>query len=391
MAAELKTTQKLPISAAAARAWFARPEAASRLVPPWGAPAPPLVREFGADGDGCVVETRAAARPGAAAALAWAARVAGQDLARPLPRLRVGVTGASGMIGRALAGWLALQGAEPVRFVRASNVRGAIPWDPARGTLDPAALEGLDAVIHLAGAGIADRRWTAERKRTLVESRVAATGLLARAVASAAASGRGPRVLVSASAIGAYGDRGDETLADDAGYGQGFLAGLAREWEGAAAPAAAAGVRVAHPRIGVVLWPSGGALAKLLPPARLGAGGPLGSGAQWWSWVTLHDVLDMLVFPLQSGLRGAYNAVAPAPERQRAFAAALGRVLGRPAFAPAPAFALRLALGEMADEALLASQRVEPRALAAAGYRHRDAALEPALRALLGRTTEGVA
>ncbi|MBI5171142.1 MAG: TIGR01777 family protein [Candidatus Eisenbacteria bacterium] len=385
----LRTT--LPVPADAARAYLAHPRAASRLSPPWGGPVLAPGGAVHAEGAACVLEESAAPESGAVEALAWRHRTAALDLARPVAPLRVGVTGASGMIGRALIEYLELRGCTVTRFVRGSVAgHGTVAWDPARGTLDPRALESLDAVVHLAGAGIADERWTDARKRELVESRVQSTGTLARAMASAAGSG-GARVLLSTSAIGAYGDRGDEKLDEAGGYGRGFLADLARQWEGAAAPAAAAGVRVAHPRIGVVLWPAGGALPKLVTPALLGAGGPLGSGRQWWSWVSLHDVLDALVFALDRPLAGPYNVVAPESARQRDFAAALGRALSRPAFLPAPAFALRLLLGEMADEALLAGQRLVPRALREAGFVHRDTDLEATLRLLLGRAARKAA
>lgn len=381
----LRTT--LNASADAVRAYLAHPRAASRLSPSWGAPAPALTGTVIEQGSGSLLEERVAADGrGSAEALAWRHRTLALDLAREVPPLRVGVTGASGMIGRALIEWLELRGCTVTRFVRGSVAgHGTVAWDPAHGTLDPRALESLDAVVHLAGAGIADERWTEPRKRELVESRVQSTGTLARAMAAAAGSG-GARVLVSASAIGAYGDRGDAHVDESSGFGSGFLADLARQWEGAAAPAAAAGVRVAHPRIGVVLWPRGGALAKLVTPTLLGAGGPLGSGRQWWSWVSLHDALDAMAFALHRPLAGPYNVVAPEPSRQRDFAAALGRALSRPAIAPAPAFAMRLLLGEMADEALLAGQRLTPRVLNEAGFAHRDTDLESTLRRLLGRT-----
>lgn len=381
----LRTPLKVP--ADAVRAYLAHPRAAARLAPPWGGPAPAVEGLPVADGAGaCVLEERIeGGGRGAVEALAWRHRTLTLDLSRRVAARRVGVTGASGMIGRALVEWLELNGCTVTRFVRGSVAGpGTVAWDPARGTLDPRALESLDAVVHLAGAGIADERWTDARKRELVVSRVQSTGTLARAMASAAGSG-GARVLVSTSAIGAYGDRGDANVDEASGFGRGFLADLARQWEGAAEPAAAAGVRVAHPRIGVVLWPAGGALQKLVLPTLLGAGGPLGSGRQWWSWVSLHDVLDALVFALDRPLAGPYNVVAPEPSRQRDFAAALGRALSRPAIAPAPAFAMRLLLGGMADEALLAGQRLTPRVLREAGFAHRDTDLESTLRLLLGR------
>ncbi len=392
----------LPVPADVARAYFEHARAESRLAPPWRSHVPWLpgevVREYHDAGETSVLEERVTWHsPGGAPAvlvesavqlaLQWRHRVSRLDLTRWAQRggrpLRVGITGASGMLGRALTEYLELQGCAVRPFVRRPAAGpGEISWDPRRGKLDAAALSSLDAVVHLAGAGIADERWTPERKRELVDSRVLSTVLLAKRIAEARTR---PVVLLSASAIGIYGDRGEEALDESSGAGSGFLADLGRAWESAATPAVEAGVRVAHPRIGVVLWPRGGALAKLLTPVRFGAGGPLGSGAQWWSWVTLHELLDQLLFALEQPVEGAFNAVAPAPVRQREMAATLGRVLHRPSIAPAPAFVLRWILGEMADEALLASQNLTPRVLAAAGYRHRDPALEGALRGLLGR------
>ncbi len=341
---------------------------------------------------------------------AWRHRVTRLDLERIArvkgPALTIGVTGASGFLGRELCAFLTTQGHRVVRFARAAHdgtarppvrARGTprsdatqgppatIAWDPVRGVLDPVALRGLDAVVHLAGAGIADEPWTAVRKAELVESRVRSTDTLARALAAASPHG-GPRVLVSASAIGFYGDRGEQKLTEQSPAGSGFLADLAQRWERAAEPARAAGVRVVHPRLGIVLSPQAGALAKLALPFFFGAGGPLGNGLAWWSWISLHDLLDVLLFAIEDGrLQGPINAVAPEPLRQRELARALGRALHRPAFAPAPAFALRAILGrEQADEMLLASQRVYPQLLQAAGFRYRDPEPGPALDVMYG-------
>ena len=321
---------------------------------------------------------------------AWRHRVTTLDLERLAARtkgsLTVGVTGASGFIGRELCAYLSTQGHRVVRFVRQGAAgEGTIAWDPARGVLDPNALRGLDAIVHLAGAGIADAPWTEARKRELVDSRVRSTDTLARAMAAAGEAG--PRVLLSTSAIGFYGDRGDEKLTEQSPAGEGFLAGLARDWEAAAEPARQAGVRVVHPRIGIVLSPQAGALEKLAPPFLFGAGGPLADGRAWWSWITLHDLLDLLLWAVEDDrARGPINAVAPRPVRQRDFARALGRVLSRPSLAPVPAFALRTILGrEQADEMLLGSQHVLPWMLEAAGFTWRDPELEPALAALYGR------
>jgi uncharacterized protein (TIGR01777 family) len=324
---------------------------------------------------------------------AWRHRVTRADLLHVARHktapLTIGVTGASGFIGTHLCAFLTTQGHSVKRFVResAAATSGAtIAWDPARGELDPSALIGLDAVVHLAGAGIADAPWTSERKRELVESRVQSTRTLSRSMAAALAHG-GPRVLVSTSAIGYYGDRADEKLTEASPAGKGFLAELAVEWERAADPAREAGIRVVHPRIGIVLWPSSGALAKLALPFFFGAGGPLGDGKAWWSWISLHDLLDSLLWAVEDGRAdGAFNAVSPRPVRQRDLARALGRVLSRPWFAPAPAFALRALLGrEQADEMLLGSQHVLPWLLEAAGFEWRDSDLETALGALYGR------
>ncbi len=256
-------------------------------------------------------------------------------------------------------------------------------WDPANGAIDRDRLEGLDGVVHLAGASIAGR-FTARRKHEVLESRRAGTRLLAGALAGLA---RKPRVLVSASAMGIYGDRGDEPLDETSPRGRGFLAEVATVWEEELAPAAAAGIRVARLRIGLVLAREGGALAPMLGPARLGLGGPLGDGRQWWSWVTLDDVVAAFLFALATpALEGPVNLAAPDAVRQAEFARVLGRVLGRPAVLPAPAWALRLLLGRgMADSLLLASTRLVPARLTAAGFRFRFGTLEPALRHVLGR------
>ena len=305
--------------------------------------------------------------------------------ARAATPLTVGVTGASGFIGGALCGALAARGDAVRRLVRGRAAGpGEVAWDPARGVLDPGALEGLDAVVHLSGAGLGDRRWTAARRRELVESRVRSTGTLARAIA---ACRRPPRVLLSASAVGWYGNRGDEPLDESSAPGRGFLAELAQAWEAAASPAAAAGVRVAHPRAGLVLARGAGVLGELERPFRLGLGGPLAGGRAWWSWIALDDLVAALLLALaDERLHGPFNAVAPEPVRQGEFARALGRALRRPAWAPAPAFALRLLLGgERATELLLASQRARPAALLAAGFRFREPALVPCLERLYAR------
>ncbi len=342
---------------------------------------------LGALGDGLV-------RDEFARLFAWRHAVTRADLERASTRsgrpLTVGVTGASGFLGRQLCAYLTTQGHRVVRFVRGRPAApDEVAWDPARGQLDAEPLAALDAIVHLAGAGIADAPWTPARRQELVESRVASTALLARHLAE----GAGPRVLVSTSAVGWYGDRGDDWLDESSSPGRGFLAELGRRWEDAASPAARAGVRVAHPRIGIVLWPKGGALDKLALPFVFGAGGPLGSGGAWWSWVGLHDLLEMLLFAIESpALSGPFNAVAPYPARQAEISRALGRALSRPSWLPAPAFALRAILGrERADEMLLSSQRVRPAVLERAGFRWRDTDIESLLARLYGVPRAGVA
>lgn len=296
--------------------------------------------------------------------------------------MHVAITGSSGLIGSALIPALRGAGHRVLRLVRRTAEAGEVTWDPARGILDGGALEGVDAVIHLSGEGLAAARWTESRKRALRESRLTSTDLLARTLVGLA---RRPGVLISTSAVGIYGDRGAEVLTEASQPGDGFLAQLAQDWEAAAAPAAAGGIRVAHPRFGVVLTPDGGALGKMLPPFRLGLGGPFGSGRQWMSWVTLPDVIGLLSYGLtEERVRGPFNAVAPEPVTNAEFARTLGAVLGRPAIVPIPALALRLALGEMADQALLASQRAVPERLLHWGYQFQHPSLERGLRAVLG-------
>ncbi|HEX7242851.1 MAG TPA: TIGR01777 family oxidoreductase [Longimicrobiaceae bacterium] len=309
-------------------------------------------------------------------------RPAGAGTATDAPR--VAVTGASGLIGSALVRALRAEGRRVVRLVRSRPQPGSgdVAWDPERGEIDAAGLEGVDAVVHLAGENVA-QPWTAEAKRRIRESRERGTRLLARALAGL--SDR-PGVLVSASAIGFYGDRGDETLDESSGPGGGFLAEVCEGWEAAADPARDAGVRVVHPRIGVVLTPQGGALAKLLVPFRLGVGGKVGSGRQWMSWVALEDVVEALRFALrEDALSGPANLTAPSPVTNEEFTRVLGRVLHRPTLFAVPGAALKLVMGQMAEEALLAGQRVLPRALLDAGFEFRHPELEGALRAALGK------
>ena len=301
-----------------------------------------------------------------------------------MPALKVGITGASGLVGRSLVPFLTSDGHEVRRLVRSRDrLRpGDVYWNPAAGEIDAAALDGLDGVIHLAGETVSER-WSAAHKRAIMESRVQGTGLLARTLAGLPSP---PRVLVSASAVGYYGDGGDRELDESSALGNDFLAGVARAWEEAAAPAAARGIRVVHPRLGVVLSPAGGALERLLPPFRMGAGGKIASGRQWMSWIALDDVVRALHFLLVTdSLAGPVNLTAPNPVTNADFARTLGHVLHRPAVATVPALALRLMFGEMADTMLLAGQRVLPRKLLAAGFTFRHQTLEEALRWELGK------
>jgi len=298
--------------------------------------------------------------------------------------LRIAVTGAGGLVGRTLVAFLSTGGHTVLPVVRRAARPGEIAWD-GRSRLDRAALEGADAVVHLAGENIAAGRWTRARRRRIRESRLAGTALIARTLAELR---RPPRVLVAAAAIGIYGDRGDAVV-DDAslpGPPGRFLGDLCREWEAAAEPARRAGIRVCHPRFGAVLSPAGGALAKMLPVFRAGLGGPLGGGRQWMAWLSAEDAAGALHHALfTDALDGPFNATAPAPVTNAEFTATLGRVLHRPAVLPVPAAALRLAFGAMADETILASARVVPSRLLASGYAFRHPALEDALRFELGR------
>jgi uncharacterized protein (TIGR01777 family) len=292
--------------------------------------------------------------------------------------VKIAVTGASGLIGSSLVPYLRRQGHDVVSLVRREpRAPSEARWDPTSGDVDLAALRGTDGVVHLAGAGVGDRRWTDEYKRTILNSRVDGTRTIAEAMA---ALDPRPTVLVSGSAIGFYGDRGDELLDEGSPGGSTFLSDVVRAWEGAADPARDAGIRVVHPRTGLVMARSGGAFGQLLPLLRLGLGGPLGSGRQWWSWITLRDEVRALVWLLeQQPLSGRVNLTAPAPARQRDVVAALARSLHRPAVLPAPAPALRLVLGQFASE-VLASQRVVPKALQESGFTFEHPDLESAAR-----------
>jgi hypothetical protein len=295
--------------------------------------------------------------------------------------MKIVVSGASGLVGSALVPALEQAGHEVLRLTRRATHPNDLAWNPAAGELNAARLAGAAAAIHLAGESIAAGRWNDARKNRLRDSRVQGTQLLSRTLATLDPR---PGVLISASAIGYYGDRGDDQLDEQSGPGELFLSGLCRDWEAAAQPARDAGIRVVHPRIGVVLCKQGGALAKMLTPFRLCAGGRIGSGRQWWSWISLDDLVGVMQHALATeSLSGAVNAVSPQPATNLEFTKALGRALGRPTVFPMPAFAARLALGEMADELLLSSARVLPRKLVETGYQFRHTDLEAALRELL--------
>jgi hypothetical protein len=298
--------------------------------------------------------------------------------------MQVAVTGSRGLVGSALIPFLTTGGQRVLRLVRgAAADLDAVPWDPASGLQDPARLTGIDAVIHLAGENIAARRWTDAHKAAVRQSRVEGTRRLSEALAGLS---HPPKVLVAASATGFYGDRGAEVLTEESPPGEGFLAEVCREWEAATQAAEQAGIRVVHLRFGMILSPRAGALGKMLLPFKLGAGGPMGSGRQYVSWVAIDDAIGAVLHALATeDLRGPINVVAPAPIPSAEFARTLGRVLRRPAVIALPAFAARLAFGEMADALLLASARVMPARLQASGYRFRFPDLEGALRHLLGR------
>ncbi len=300
--------------------------------------------------------------------------------------MRVMMSGASGLIGASVINALRTRGDDVTPLVRRPPGPGEARWDPAAGSIDSGALEGADAVVHLAGAGIGDKRWSATRRQEIVSSRVRSTSLLARSLAEL---NRPPSVLVSASAVGFYGDRGDEELTEASGPGRGFLAELCQAWEDATGRATQAGIRVVRLRSGVVLSAHGGALARQLPLFRLGVGGRLGSGRQWLSWISLPDEVGAVLHALdEPSLEGPVNATAPTPVTNRDFTRALSRALHRPAVLAVPGLALRVALGsDLASEMVLAGQRVLPAKLTASGYVFDHENIDTALASLLASNT----
>src|SRR5918997_1390156 len=297
--------------------------------------------------------------------------------------MKVLISGATGLIGSALISELESGGHQTTRLTRSPGSSGDVGWDPSSETIDASRLEGHDAVVHLAGESIGEGRWAPEKKRRILESRREGTRLLADAIAGLPEP---PRVLVSASAVRYYGDRGDELLGEDSEPGWDFLAEVCRAWEAAADPAREAGIRVVHPRNGIVLSTEGGALARTLPIFKLGGGGRIGSGRQWWSWVAIDDIAGAYVHALtDDSVEGPLNVGSPNPLTNAEYTMVLGRVLNRPTVFPLPAPAARLVLGEVADALLLASQRVEPAKLRGSGYEFRYPELEGALRHLIRR------
>lgn len=301
--------------------------------------------------------------------------------------MKIFVSGASGLIGSALTPLLQSRGHDVVPLVRRRPAPGeaALAWDPERGTIDRAGLEGADVVIHLAGENVFGR-WSPAKKQRIRDSRVHGTKLVSEALAGL----NRPPTLLAASAIGYYGDRGSEEVTEQSSPGEDFLANVARDWEAATAPATRAGIRVANLRFGVVLTPAGGALAKMLPVFRMGLGGPVGSGNQYLSWITRDDAIHAVVHVLMTGtLAGPVNITAPRPITNREFAKALGKTLGRPAVVTVPAFALRMAFGTEGAAMLQSGQRVLPARLLTSGFHFAFDAVEPALRHLLAAPESG--
>ena len=300
--------------------------------------------------------------------------------------MKILVSGSHGLVGSLLLPVLSGKGHQVVRLVRglSTAVGSEIAWDPEGGRLNPAHLSGFDAVVHLAGESIAARRWTQAQKLRIRESRTRGTQLLSEAIAGLS---KPPQTLLSASAIGYYGDRGEQWLVEESAPGPGYLPQVCEAWEAATEPAVRKGIRVVCLRFGIILSPAGGALAKMLPPFRMGAGGILGSGRQYMSWISLDDAVGAVLQALETApLSGPVNVVSPQPVTNAEFTKTLGRVMKRPTMFPMPAFAARLVFGEMADALLLSSARVEPKRLLAFSYPFSHIELEPALRHLLGRS-----
>ena len=296
----------------------------------------------------------------------------------------VAISGASGLIGGALRRSLAGDDHRVLALVRRPPRSGdEIPWDPVAGTLDPAALDGVDAVVHLAGAGIADKRWSADRKRELVESRTRGTSLLAGVLAKL---DRPPKAFISGSAVGYYGDGGETELTETSPPGDVFLSELCQAWEAATEPTAAAGIRTAYIRTGLILTPDSGPLAKLLPLFKLGLGGRFGGGREFWSWISLTDEVRAIRFLIDHDVSGPVNLTAPNPVRNTEVTRVLGRVLHRPTFLTVPSFGLKLVLGsELAEQLLFLSQRIVPSVLTEHGFTFEHPDIETALRAALNR------
>lgn len=304
-------------------------------------------------------------------------------------RWKIAISGSSGLVGSALSSFLIRGGHEVLPLVRRADADrpDSVLWNPAAGFLDAEVLEGCHAVINLAGENIAAGHWTAPRKSAILESRVRSTALLARTIAG---MNQPPRVFVSASAVGYYGSRGEETLTETSPAGDGFLAAVCREWESAADPAREAGIRVVHPRIGMVLAASGGVLNRLVMPFKFGLGGPVGHGRQFVSWIEIGDVVAVLYrFLFDESLEGPVNATAPRPVTNREFARTLGRILHRPAGLSLPSPLVRMLFGEMGEELLLGSARVLPAKLETAGFRFSSPDLETGLRNALGLRSPG--
>jgi uncharacterized protein (TIGR01777 family) len=298
---------------------------------------------------------------------------------------RIAITGSTGLIGEALVSSLAADGHDVRRLVRRRSTAGRddIVWDPAAGTIDTAGLEGVDAVVHLAGEPIGSARWTETTKRAILDSRVEGTGLIARTLARLE---RPPSVLVSSSAVGVYGDRGDEELTEDSTLGDDFLARVCVAWEEAADPAREAGIRVVHPRTGVVVASGGPLIDKIELPFRLGVGGRVGSGRQWVPWISLADEVAALRFLIDTSLEGPVNLTGPTPATNADMTRAIGRVLKRPTLLPIPTLAIRALYGEMGATLASVSQRVLPTRLLAAGFSFTHTRIDDALEVALGRT-----